>query len=162
MRQALSLPQEQMKKMGVEECLLRLLAAVYSPTPLKHSVIEFLDEFMEYASEGKFVLDSSVRQKLMDTFGLLAKIFPNGEAFRFWRGGEAKGAFSTNLFDIVSFGVFSNVEKLLTDPERTKARIANLLQGDEIKELTGAGSNTKRKFMSRLELGAKWFSEAKG
>lgn len=157
-KNALSLSEDQAKRMGVEELVLRLLANVYSPTPLKHSVIEFLDEFMEFASEGKFSVSADISRRIEESFEHIAKLFPAGEAFRFWRGGKAQGQFSSNLFDIVSYGVYKNIDSLVKNPERTKIRIEELLQGEEIKGVTGAGSNTKRKHLNRLELGETWFS----
>lgn len=156
-RQALSLNDDQEKRMGVEELLLRLLANSHSPTPLRHSVVEFLDEFMEYASEGKFKIDESISEGIKNTFSLIASIFPHGEAFKFWRNGSASGAFSSNLFDIVSFGVYANLSELTDKPDFVRQRIADLLQGDQIREVTGAGSNTKKKHSARLELGKGWF-----
>lgn len=156
-RQALNLSADQEKKMGVEEALLRLLANSHSPVPLKHSVVEFLDEFMEFASEGKFKIDDRTINKIERTFNLLYSIYPNGEAFKFWRNGVASGAFSPNLYDIVSFGVYKNLDRLETMPEFVMKRISELMQGKEIREVTGAGSNTKRKHSARLELGLNWF-----
>lgn len=156
-RLALGLPDDQVKKMGIEEYLLRLLANAYAPSPLKHSVIEFLDDFMEYAAEGKFVLDQDIYDQVKRCFSHIAKMFPEGQAFKFWRGGRPQGAFSANLFDIVSYGVYKNIETLDFIPEYTAERIAKLHDDDLLKEFTGAGSNTKKKYLGRLELGESWF-----
>lgn len=158
-RSAIGLPEEQMRKMAVEEYLLKLLANLYSPDPLKHSVVEFLDDFMQYGSEGKFVLDDEKKQLVLRTFGLLAKVLPNGEAFRYRKSGEPRGSVSPNLFDIVAYGVAKNIGFLEQHPEFLKQRIVEMHDADELKELTGAGSNTKKKYLGRLELGMKWFSE---
>ncbi|RTZ39138.1 DUF262 domain-containing protein [Candidimonas sp. SYP-B2681] len=156
---ALALPDEQAKKMGVAEQLLRLLANAHSPQPLRHSVIEFLDGFMEYASEGKFVFDRMEQNRVIEIFSLISAMYPNGEAFRFWKDGKSQGAFSSNLFDIVATGIYRNLDFLRKHPDQLSTRIARLLQGDEIREVTGAGSNTKKKHQGRLDLGARWFSE---
>lgn len=150
---ALGLPDEQERKMGVEECILRLVANVYSPAPLTHSVIEFLDNFMEYASEGKFVLDEEKCAKIKKCFSYLSGIFPNGEAFKFWRNGAAKGQFSANLYDIISYGVYKNIDSIEADPDSTKAKIIALHDDSRLKDVTGGGSNTRKKHKSRLELG---------
>lgn len=157
---ALSLPDEQVRRMAVEEFILRLVANVYSPTPLQHSVIEFLDEFMEYASEGKFKLDDAISERIKLCFKHIAEVFPEGQAFRFWRGGKAQGQFSANLFDIVSYGIFKNIEKLSINPKFTAEQVERLHDGDILKEFTGAGSNTRKKYLGRLELGENWFKTA--
>lgn len=156
-RLALGLSEEQARKMGVEECVLRLLANVHSPTPLQHSVIEFLDDFMEYASEGKFKLDDMVTDRLRQSFKHLAAIFPEGQSFKFWRSGKAQGGFSANLFDIVSYGVYKNIDYLSSHPDVTEERIKALHDGDTLKDHVGSGTNTKKKYLGRLELGEKWF-----
>lgn len=154
---ALRIPDDQAKKMGIEEQLLRLLANAHSPQPLKHSVIEFLDEFMEYASEGKFLFDRTEQSRVLETFRLISEQFPKGEAFRFWRDGRAQGQYSSNLFDIIATGVYRNLDSLRIAPERLRQKISTLLQGEEIREVTGAGSNTKKKHQARLDLGTRWF-----
>ncbi len=157
-RRALGLPEEQTRKMGTEECVLRLLANVYSPVPLQHSVIEFLDGFMEHASEGKFKLDAGTSEKLIRCFKYLAEIFPEGQSFKFWRANKPQGSFSANLFDIISYGVYKNFDKIYDKPEFTKQRIIALHDGDVLKEYVGSGTNTRRKYLGRLELGKSWFS----
>jgi hypothetical protein len=64
--------------------------------------------------------------------------------------------FSTNLFDVVATGVLSNLETLT--PEDLASRHSSLLDSQELKQLIGAGSNTRKKLEGRLELGRKWFS----
>lgn len=157
-RTAVGLPEEQVRKMALEEFMLKLLANLYSPDPLKHSVIEFLDDFMQYGSEGKFSFGEDKKQVVLRTFGLLAKTLPGGKAFRYHRSGDPRGPVSPNLFDIVAYGVAKNIDHLEGNPEFLKRRIIELHEGEQLKELTGAGSNTKKKYLGRLELGEKWFS----
>lgn len=156
-KEALNLPDEQVKRMAVEEYILRLLANIYSPAPLQHSLIEFLDDFMEYASEGKFRLDEVISERIKRCFEHIAKIFPQGEAFRFWRNGKAQGQFSANLFDIVSYGIYKNIENLSKNPGFTERQVATLHEADVLKEFTGAGSNTRKKYLGRLDFGENWF-----
>ncbi|WP_417251929.1 DUF262 domain-containing protein [Castellaniella sp.] len=158
-RTAIGIPDEQVRKMAIEEFILRLLANLYSPDPLKHSVIEFLDDFMQYGSEGKFLFNDEKKQVVARTFRLLAKTHPDGQAFRFYREDVPRGAVSTNLFDIVSYGVAKNIDYLEDNSPFLKARIIELHKGEDLKDLTGAGSNTKRKYIGRLQLGEKWFSK---
>lgn len=151
-RAALSLSEEAERKMGIEECLLRLLAINFSEKPLKHEVSEYLDAFMAFASEGKFTLSDEGEQTIGSTFALVQEALPDGRGFRF-----PKSGFSTNLFDIVATGVFHNLDHL-TAP-LLQSKFDSLLNSSEIKELTGAGSNTRKKFEGRITLGKTWFSE---
>jgi hypothetical protein len=142
---------ESRRNMGVEEAILRLLAFNYRESPLRHLIREYLDEFMEYASEGHFVLTPEITEKLIKTFQLIHTAIPDGSAFRMKNQG-----FSTNLFDVVATGVLSNLETLT--PEDLASRHSSLLDSQELKQLIGAGSNTRKKLEGRLELGRKWFS----
>lgn len=158
-KKALSLSEEQEKSMIAEECVLRLLANAHSTTALSHKVSDFLDSFMATASKGEFVLTPEVEKRVLDTFDLLNRSSESpGAFFRRWKSGEFRGGqFSTNLFDIVATGVYSNVEHLT--PELVNTAFQRIMNGNEIGELTGAGSNTKKKFEARIAFGKTVFSK---
>lgn len=158
-KQALALSEEQEKSMMAEECVLRLLANVHSNSPLSHKVSDFLDNFMESASKSQFKLTPEVEKRVIDTFELINMTSPeSGALFRRWKGEQYKGgAFSTNLFDIVATGVYANVNALSVNQVRD-AFLA-IMKSPELSELTGAGSNTKKKFEGRISFGKKMFSE---
>lgn len=150
-QQALFLSPEDEKKMRVDEMILRLLAFQSNATPLKHNVSEFLDEFMAHASEGKYKLTPEIETRIISTFELINQAFPEGRAFRHQRGG-----FSTNLFDVIAIGVFTNLEKL-TVPH-LQEKVDKLLQSQSLKDVTGGGANSRKKMTGRISLGRTWFS----
>jgi hypothetical protein len=149
--ECLSLSDEVVRRMGVEEMLLRLLALYYSEQQLKHQIREYLDDFMENASEGKFKLSEEIKARLIKSFDLINQIVPDGRAFRLLGHG-----FSTNFFDVLATGVFHNVDKLTS--ETLKERLDSLVGSTELKSLIGAGSNTRKKMLGRIDLGKQWFS----
>lgn len=149
---ALSLSEENEKKMGLEEMILRLLALNYSSKQLKHQIREYLDDFMLYASEGKFKLTPEIEKRVEDCFSLLCEALPDGKAFRFPHTG-----FSTNLFDVVATGVFQNVYVL--NAATLKDKFHSLIDSQELRNLIGAGSNTRKKLEGRIELGKRWFTQ---
>jgi hypothetical protein len=151
-RQAITLSEDAEKEMGVEETILRLLAFNFSPTPLKHEIRQYLDDFMVLASEGKFKLTDDIEKQITATFELINQALPDGSAFRFTRGG-----FSTNLFDIVATGVFRNLKTL--DATSLKKLYGSLIKSEELKDLIGAGSNTRKKLQGRVDLGKHWFKQ---
>ncbi|MGO9572477.1 MAG: DUF262 domain-containing protein [Desulfomonilaceae bacterium] len=151
-RTALHLSEEAERRMGVEEMLLRLLALNYSEKPLKHQIREYLDEFMSYAAEGKFRLTEDEQERIEKTFILIQEASPNGSAFRF-----PGSAFSTNLFDIIATGVFHNIDDL--NPTLVRRKLKALMKDGKLKELTGAGSNTRKKLQGRINLGKQWFGK---
>jgi hypothetical protein len=149
-RTVLALSDELRRNMGVEEAILRLLAFNYSKQSLKHEIREYLDDFMEYASEGNFELTANIVGRVRQTFELIHSAIPDGKAFRLRNQG-----FSTNLFDVVATGVFRNLEKLT--PEVIAKRHALLQESEDLRALIGAGSNTRKKLEGRLRLGVQWF-----
>ena len=151
-RDALSLSDEQERRMGIEETLLRLLALNFGEKKLKHQIREYLDDFMAHAAEGKFKLTQEIEQRIEKAFVLIQEAFPDGSTFRLRNQG-----FSTNLFDVVGTGVFHNVDTLTTVELRNKH--AALIESEELKALIGAGSNTRKKLQGRIELGKRWFSQ---
>jgi hypothetical protein len=132
-RTVLALSDELRRTMGVEEALLRLLAFNYSKQPLRHEIREYLDEFMEYASEGKFILSADITERIGQTFEMIHLAIPDGTAFRLKNQG-----FSTNLFDVVGTGVFQNLEKLT--PPLVASKHATLQNSQELKALIGPES----------------------
>lgn len=158
-RKALSLSEEQEKSMMAEECVLRLLANAHSKTPLSHKVTDFLDTFMDSASKGEFDLTLEIEKQVLDSFELINKISPeDGALFRRWKNGEYKGgAFSTNIFDIVATGIYCNIKHL--DAEKAKINFDQLMADQEVGDLTGGGSNTKKKFERRIAFGKEMFSK---
>jgi hypothetical protein len=148
--ESLGLSEESMRRMGVEEMLLRLLALVHSEQKLKHQVREYLDDFMEFAAEGKFRLTPEIETRIEKTFTLINTGIPQGRAFRLGNHG-----FSSNLFDVVATGVFRNIDTL--SAERLRQRFEELIASAELRTLIGAGSNTRKKMQGRVDLGKTWF-----
>ena len=151
---ALKVNPEKKKSMYLEELILRLLAICHSPEPFQQDLANYLDEFMIYASGGNFEIDAKVEVALIDTFDLICKAFPNGQAFRFREDG--KGQFSPNLFDVVATGIYQNVGKL--NVENVREKYASLKEDASLREVTGAGSNTKAKLDARKKLGERYFA----
>ena len=151
-REVLALSDEAFRRMGAEEALLRLLALTFSAQKLKHQIREYLDDFMEYAAEGKFKLTPEIEERIEKSFAVLREAAPDGQAFRLRNQG-----FSTNLFDIVATGVFHNSDTLTVESLREK--LAALHKSSELKNFIGAGSNTRRKMQGRIELGKRWFGK---
>lgn len=150
-RDVLALSDEAERRMGVEEALLRLLAVYYSDKQLKHQVREFLDDFMEFAAEGKFKLTDDVATRVIKSFEMIHAAIPDGKAFKLGNQG-----FSTNLFEVVGVGVYHNVDTLTE--ESLAAKFDALLAGPDLKPLIGSGSNTRKKMQGRVALGKHAFS----
>jgi hypothetical protein len=155
---ALGLSSKETSSMGAQESILRLLSFGHF-SPQTKSIEEFLDSVMYQVSSNEFRFTKRIENNLLTTFDLISKAFPNGEAFKFYRGGKFSGGFSTNLFDIIGCGVYKNISKVKKKtPTQLKAHIIALHKQEEAMKLTGAGSNTKAKMLGRVEFGEKWFA----
>jgi hypothetical protein len=148
---ALAIGEANEKRMGVEELVLRLLALHLASSEFKHTVSEFLDNFMIRATEGKIQIGTSILDNIRATMNLIDQAFPGGAAFRFKRSG-----FSTNLFDVVAIGTLANLKTITASSFRD--RYEKLVASDELKNVVGAGSNSKKKLLGRIELGTNWFA----
>lgn len=156
-RNAMSLSNAHLNSMGIEENILRLLAFTYSSVHTKE-INDFLDRFMYQASSGEFQFTDRIKKNVQSTFDLIAEACPKGEAFKFYKDGKFTGGFSTNLYDIIGCGIYKNLSKVKkkTSAELRK-RIIAIHDAQGAIELTGAGSNTKKKMVGRVEFGQKWF-----
>lgn len=155
---AMGLSQKQLQDMTGDENLLRLLAFNYSKEPLEHDVSHYLDSFNLAAALRKFTLTKKIESYVLETFHLIARAYPQGEAFRHYRNGEFQWGFSSNLFDIVASGVFANVENLRGKPTSfLRKKIRDLHSTTKLAQLTGAGSNTRKKMKGRITFGKRWF-----
>jgi len=154
---ALGITDESQKAQGVEEALLRVMATLLYADKFNHGVSDFLDEFMFHASASKLI-DLNFELKLKRTFDLINLANLSGKAFRFWKDGQPNGSFSTNLLDIIAVGIFKNVDSLT--PTDVNNKFMNLINNMnvELRDCTGAGSNTKAKMNKRISLGEKVFS----
>ena len=159
-RRAMHLSHKQRQTMIGEEMVLRLLAFNHSKEPLEHDVSQYLDDFMYVASTEKFVFTKDIEERLTDLFRIIAKAYQKGEAFKALRDGKPKGGFSTNIFDAVASGIYNNLPKIKAwAPKKVQERIRTLQESHELKEYSGAGSNTRKKMLGRVTLGTKWFSK---
>jgi hypothetical protein len=157
--EAMRLSEKDLKSMGVAENLLRLLA-FSNFKPNTQRVEEFLDDAMYKASTGILKFGKTHEKKLINTFEVLASEFSGGEAFRFYKDGEFKGAFSTNLYDIIACGVYKNIDTVSKRPRGwLKRKIIELNNNADAISLTGAGSNAKSKMLGRVNLGESWFAK---
>lgn len=155
---SLKMSSKEESSMGIQECLLRLIAfSNFSPETQK--IEEFLDDVMYQASANKIPKQDRVYENIIRTFELIYEAYPNGEAFRFVKGGKFSGGFSTNLFDIIAVGIYTNLSKVSKlEPKALASLILKIHDQKEITELTGAGSNAKSKMLGRISFGKTWFS----
>lgn len=155
---AMALSKAESVSMAAEENILRLLAFSHADLTSK-KIADFLDEFMYKASTKEFVFTNKQKTNVQRTFEIIAEAYPKGEAFRFYKNDKFSGGFSTNLFDIVACGIYKNIGAVYKrGAPDLREKIKGLHGQAEALDLTGAGSNTRRKMVGRVAFGKNWFA----
>lgn len=156
---ALNMSAKDRASMGVQEVILRLIA-FGNFTPSTAKLEDFLDEVMYTISSGTFAFSANEKTKVVDTFQVIYRAYPQGEAFRFRKKDKFAGSFSPNLFDIIAVGVYLNLSLCKKLPiERMRELIIELHDQKDAIKLTGAGSNARLKMIGRVAFGKQWFAK---
>ena len=123
------------------ECVLRFFAFLYGYQKFRHSVVEFLNDYMEKASK-KF--DYAANEQLFEeTFECLSQALPNGIVRSLTRR-----LTPLNLFEAVSVGA------ALALREQGRINAINVplwLQLAELRRLTSGGTNNRAMVTGRIE-----------
>jgi hypothetical protein len=123
-----------------EECVLRFFAFLNNYTKFEHSVVGFLNDYMDYASK-KFEYESG-EKIFAKTFRGLSQILPDGIV----RGNRK--ITPINLFEAVSVGAGLAVKK---SGKLVKGTCLTWMNSDELKELTTGATNNLKVLKGRIE-----------
>lgn len=160
-RKALGFSPVYLRNGVVEEYALRFFVMKNWIQGFSHDVDEFLTRYMEQVAEGKIGFDYTAEEQVFkETWLLLCAAMPDGEAFQGKsEDGKSYGPFSPTLFELVSVGVALNLDKVrLLAPADLRAKITELIIDARAKNLTGAGSNSRKKTLGRMDLARKWLN----
>lgn len=128
---------------NMEEIVLKFFAYFEHRDAFKHSVKEFLNEYME--DKTKAFKNKKELSKLFDeTMDVLSNALPNGVV-----RSERKNTTPLLLFEAVSVGVadaISAKNKISEDALRT------VLDDQELKSVTSGGTNSSPKLLRRIEI----------
>jgi hypothetical protein len=105
--------------------------------------------------------DQSAEEKVFkEVWKVIAEAMPNGVAFQGKTEDDRSfGPFSPALFEMISVGIAKNLDAAKrVGPTELKKKITELIKEAKQQGLTGSGSNSRKKFNKRLELGEKRFS----
>jgi len=158
----LGLKDEKSRKGYFEELALRYFAMKNFTTHFKHDVSIFLTNYMEEVTRGTTTFDYDKEERLFcRVFQALNKALEPGEGFRAkTEENKSIGPFSPALYEMVTVGVATNIERIesITEGE-LKNKVIELIKRAKEKSLTGAGSNSKIKTQGRMDLGRNFFAE---
>lgn len=156
-RSALNVTAISLRDGTIEELALRYFATKNHKDAFRHDVDAFLTNYMFEVARNSLQFDYEVEERLFKrVWTLVAKAAPDGSAFTSKKeDGNNIGPFSPSIFEMLSYGVAVNIEKLeALNPTDMKARIVSLIIEAKKIGLTGAGSNSKTKFHGRLKFGS--------
>jgi len=159
---AVGLPEEQQKRGGLEELVLRFFTTKNYSEHFTHDVSRFLTDYMQEVARKSLSFNQDAEKQTFDAvWSLIVEALPDGQAFQGKsEDNKSFGPFSPTLFEMISVGVANNldpVRKLSAEPRREK--IVELIKEAKRQNLTGSGSNTRKKFAKRLELATDWFKK---
>ena len=143
---AVHLPPARRNDRTDEECVLRFFAFLYRYKVFKHSVVDFLNEYMRSAM-ASFDFHQN-RELFRETFRFLAKTFPAGIS----RPGRKSTP--VNLFEAVAVGAGL---ALLQNKHIQRPRSLDWVVGEELKALTTGATNTQPMVSGRIEYCAQHF-----
>jgi hypothetical protein len=148
-----SLAQAEADQKGNEELVLRFFAGVNALEAFHGSVRDWLDDYMEAVLTERVVFDfEAQRAQFKRVFSAIATKL--GEtAFVKFRGLTPVGGLAPAYFEAVSIGAAAALDALeAKDPDLIRARLIELVQSDQFREVTGPGANNRTKLKRRIEL----------
>lgn len=148
-RDALQLDEDEVRALRTDELALRFLTMKNRYAVFKHDVGELLTEYMEQVASGKIEFNYEAEQALFRrTWKTLAATLPDGKIYRPKRG----GLFSPTVYEIVALSVAFNIDKAeALKPDDLRSRLEQIVIEAKTEGITGAGSNSKKKTLGRIE-----------
>lgn len=147
------LSQEDRDQRADEELVLRFFACKNAQEMFRGSVRDWLDDFMEGILLKTITFDRIAEERIFnDLFGILAKTLGSG-AFVKYRGNTPVGGLAPAYYEAVTLGALNTRDHIATkQPDTIIRAVANTVQSDEFKRVTGPGANSKDKLRKRVEL----------
>ncbi len=148
-REALQLDDEEVRSLRTDELALRFLTMKNQHAAFKHDVAELLTEYMEQVASGKVEFDYEAEKTLFArTWKAIAAAIPDGKIYRTKKG----GLFSPTVYEIVALSVAFNIDKAeALKPDELHAKLEAIVADAKAQGVTGAGSNSKKKTLGRIE-----------
>jgi hypothetical protein len=143
-----------------EELVLRFFATKNYREHFRGNVGDWLDEYMEAVLLHGAPFGPNELQDFHTLFVVLAEKF--GEhAFVKYRGGAPLGGVAPAYFEAVTIGAMKSMDRLLTlKPEQAKKALAQAVESQAFRKVTGPGANSLPKLELRIDIIATAFANA--
>jgi hypothetical protein len=145
-----------------DELVLRFFAVKNFKDSFKHDVEEFLTRYMKAVARRDQPFDFDEEETIYNqVWELLGAAFTNGDVFKAKTQDDKNiGPFSPALFEMITYGIAEHLEtsRSLSD-SGLRQKIVRFIREAKSKNLTGAGSNSRKKFLSRLNFADQEFQK---
>ncbi len=157
---AVAVSEDQQKRGYLQELALRFFATKNNSSRFTHDVSAFLTDYMQAVARGTAKFDKAAEGSLFaEVWAAITEAMPFGTAFQGKSEDDRSfGPFSPTLFEMVSIGVARNLRAVqAAGADRLKTKIIGLIKEAKQQSLTGSGTNSRKKFLKRVELAESWF-----
>jgi hypothetical protein len=145
-----------------DELVLRFFAVKNFRDNFKHDVEEFLTRYMKAVARGDqpFSFDEE-GAVFNEVWALLGAAFEKGDVFKAkTEDGRNIGPFSPALYEMITYGMACHYERAkILDPSQLRQKIVDFIREAKSRNLTGGGSNSRRKFLGRLAFADEEFAK---
>jgi hypothetical protein len=159
--QALTLSEDDVREAYTDELALRFFTMKNYAAKFRHEVRDLLTEYMEQVAKGALAFDRDQERLVFQrTWTALNRAFPEGTSFRARKkGGQVTGSFSPTLFELLSLAIAWNLDRAEKMPEQElRSRLDDLATSAQADGLLGAGSNSRRKTLGRVDKARSWLT----
>lgn len=155
-----TLSSQDLEQKANEELVLRFFATKNARNEFRGSVRDWLDQYMEGVLLGKIEFDKDVERAIFnDVFSTIDEKLGES-AFVKFRDDRPTGGLAPAYFEAISVGCFESLAALKAAAgESARTAITSVVQGDEFRQVTGPGANSKAKLETRIKLCADAISE---
>jgi hypothetical protein len=140
--------------------ILRYFTMKNASYEFEHDVEPFITEYIRGVIEDEREFDKDNEGTLFKEIFSCIYSSIGEDAWRHYRDGKHKGAFSVYIYETLAIGIAANidiVEELSSDVLRGK--IIKFKQQPEFINNTGPGANVKSKLLGRLEFARSFFAD---
>lgn len=140
--------------------ILRYFTIKNAYEEFEHDVEPFITGYIRDVLEDEKEFDKDFEEKLFkETFKTISKAMGE-DAWRHYRDGKHKGAFSVYVFETLSVGIAENIDYIRSLKSKDlKKKITNFKKEKDFLNNTGAGANVKAKLRARIEFAKSYFAE---
>ncbi len=157
---SLSLSEYQQNTMFDRGLILRFFSIKNAYDEFEHDVEPFITDYVREILEEEREFNKDYEEKLFkETFQHIESAISE-DAWRYYKDGKHKGAFSVYIYEAVSIGISENMDFIRSlSKDDLKDRIIKFKQKPTFLENTGPGANVKLKLRQRIEFAKSFFGK---